>query len=282
MSSDSEITHLTDTILSGNKSVYMNSEFNALVRQEKSSRTSLKNIKEQLSANEIIKIVTMRSEGYKDIERIAVPALAPTPYHYAISLRNNTYLSHASAVNLIGLTEQIPHTIYVNREQSPKNFPKGVLQQEAIDRAFSRPQRQSKYVFSIDKYRIVLLSGKSTNNEGVEIDPNLNLPRTNLERTLIDIAVRPRYAGGVFQVLQAFTSALQDIDYDKLLRILDKLDYTYPYHQSLGFYLDRAGADSTVLSDLKMRGTNFKFYLDYSMANPSFDSTWMVYYPLGI
>jgi predicted transcriptional regulator of viral defense system len=282
MSSDSEITHLTDTILSGSKSVYMNSEFNALVRQEKSSRTSLKNIKEQLSANEIIKIVTMRSEGYKDIERIAVPALAPTPYHYAISLRNNTYLSHASAVNLIGLTEQIPHTIYVNREQSPKNFPKGVLQQEAIDRAFSRPQRQSKYVFSIDKYQIVLLSGKSTNNEGVEIDPNLNLPRTNLERTLIDIAVRPRYTGGVFQVLQAFTSALQDIDYDKLLRILDKLDYTYPYHQSLGFYLDRAGADSTVLSDLKMRGTNFKFYLDYSMANPSFDSTWMVYYPLGI
>ena len=282
MINDIEISHLTDVILSGNRSVYMTSEFNVLVRQHKSSRTSLKKIKEQLSTNGIIKIVTMRPEGYKDLERIAVPALDPTPYHYALSLRNNTYLSHASAINLLGLTEQIPRTIYVNREQSPKNFPKGVLQQEAIDRAFSRPQRQSKYVFSIDKYRIVLLSGKSTNNEGVELEPVLNLPRTCLERTLIDIAVRPRYAGGVFQVLQAFTSALQDIDFDKLLRILDKLDYTYPYHQSLGFYLDRAGADSTVLSDLKKRGTNFKFYLDYSIATPAFDSTWMIYYPLGI
>lgn len=282
MTIDADIAHLTDVILSGNQSVYMKSAFNARVRQEKKSRTALKKIEDQLSVNGTIKIVTMRSEGYKDVERIAVPALNPTPYHFAISLRTNTYLSHASAINLLGLTQQIPRTIYVNREQSPKNFPQGELQQEAIDRAFSRPQRQSKYIFSVDEYRIVLLSGKSTGNEGVEIDPVLNLPRTSLERTLVDIAVRPRYAGGVFQVLQAFKTAVQDIDFAKLLSILDKLDYTYPYHQSLGFYLDRAGADSAVLSELRQRGTDFRFYLDYSMANPAFDSTWMVYYPLGI
>ena len=38
----------------------------------------------------------------------------------ALSLRPRSYLSHASALVLQGLTEQIPGTIYVNQEQSAK------------------------------------------------------------------------------------------------------------------------------------------------------------------
>src|SRR3546814_14766842 len=55
------------------------------------------------------------------------------------------YLSHYSAVYLIGLTEQIPKRIYVTNEQSKKTEkPHSALLQENIDNAFRKPQRISR------------------------------------------------------------------------------------------------------------------------------------------
>jgi hypothetical protein len=235
-----------------------------------------------LEQADVIRKRVLRSDNYKDVKRIVVPSLEPTPYHYAISLRNEAYLSHASAVYLSGLTQQQPKTVYVNKEQSSKSQPEAPLSQESIDRAFSRPQRRSNYVYRIDGFQIVLLSGKATGRAGVVDDPQTGLPMTCLERTLIDITVRPRYAGGVFQVSQAFKEAIKEIDISQLVSLLGSLNYRYPYHQALGFYLERAGATNSMLVRLRDLGLHFNFYLDYSMANPAFDKSWRVFYPLGV
>lgn len=277
-----EILHLKNILIKKNSPVLMISEFNSIIQKNKISTSTIKNIKNNLQKTGIIKKITLRSEGYKDIDRIIIPSLNPSPYHYAISLRRAAYLSHSSSMNLLGLTQQIPKIIYVNKEQSPKKKSLEPLTQESIDRAFSNQQRRSKYIFKIENYQIALLSGKSSNNAGVEIDKVFNVPRTCLERTLIDITVRPRYAGGVFKVLEAFKSSIHDIDYSKLLTYLNQLDYKYPYHQSLGFYLDRAGANASNLKIFSDLGINFNFYLDYSIASPMFDDSWRVYFPLGI
>jgi len=260
----------------------MQNEFNNLVKENSGSYTSLRSIKDGLMENGIINIKTLRSEGYKDVERIEVPELHPTPYHYAVSLRKKTYLTHASALNILGLTQQIPKTIYVNKEQSPKKQSTEPLTQEGIDRAFANPQRKSKYIFKIGSHNIILLSGKATNNAGVETDKIMKLPRTCLERTLIDITVRPRYAGNVFNVLEAYKSSIKDIDYVKLLELLEILDYKYPYHQSLGFYLEKAGAPKEELQKFRDLGIEFNFYLDYSMASTTFNESWRVFHPTGI
>ncbi len=264
------------------KPVLMTNEFHSLVGEflSKSIRTSL--VEDILEDSGVIQRKTLRSDDYRDIKRISVPSLNPTPYHYAASLRGEAYLSHSSAVHLLGLTQQEPKTIYVNKEQSRKPQPEGILSQESIDRAFSHPQRRSKYLFRIDGLQIVLLSGKSTGRAGVIKNEATGLPITCLERTLIDITVRPRYAGGVFQVLQAFRGAANEIDNTKMLSLLSIVNHRYPYHQALGFYLERAGADKDILNQLKNIGLNFNFYLDYSMANPQFDKSWRVFYPLGI
>ena len=128
---------LKDAIIQNNKPVLMQNEFNKLVKENLSSYTSLRSIKDGLMENEIINIKILRSEGYKDVERIEVPELHPTPYHYAVSLRKKTYLTHASALNILGLTQQIPKTIYVNKEQSPKKQSTEPLTQEGINRAFA-------------------------------------------------------------------------------------------------------------------------------------------------
>lgn len=280
--SDKEFNILHNALLKCNKPVLMQKEFNILVKDNLSSYSSLRSIKENLIEKGILRIKILKSEGYKDIERIEVPELHPNPYHFAVSLREKTYLTHASALNILGLTQQIPKTIYVNKEQSIKKHSTEPLTQESIDRAFANQQRKSNYIFKIGGYNIILLSGKATNNAGVEIDSILYLPRTCLEKTLIDITVRPRYAGSVFNVLEAFQNSIKDINYVKLLELLRKVDYKYPYHQSLGFYLDRAGAPEKELQKFRDIGIEYNFYLDYSMASTSFNDSWRVFHPTGI
>jgi predicted transcriptional regulator of viral defense system len=208
-----------------------------------------------------------------------------SPYEMALSLRGGSYLSHASAVFLHGLTTQIARTVYVNKEQSPKPAPKGPLTQEGIDRAFTNSPRQSQYVYAFEGSRMVLLSGKNTGNlEVSEIPGPSKIPvsATKLERTLIDIAVRPAYAGGVFEVLAAYQGARGRASVATLLATLKRLGHMYPYHQAIGFYMQRAGYPQAQLDRVRALGLRYDFYLTYQMPRPQFDPEWRVYYPAGL
>lgn len=207
-----------------------------------------------------------------------------SPYAIANSIRTGAYLSHGTAVFLHGLTEQIPRSIYVNKEQSPKPAPKGTLSQEGIDRAFSRPQRKSNYVFKYNDWQILLISGKQTGNLEVgklSADTGEPLAVTRIERTLVDITVRPAYAGGVFQVVEAFRNAKDRVSVSTLVAILKKLDYVYPYHQAIGFYMQRAGYESDRYERMKKLGLNFNFYLAHDMKEHDYSAEWHLHYPKG-
>jgi len=52
---------------------------------------------------------------------------------------------------------------------------------------------------------------------------------TDLERTLIDIAVRPAYAGGVRPVLTAYLRSRSKVSVDRIAKLLRRLDYVYPF-----------------------------------------------------
>lgn len=203
-------------------------------------------------------------------------------YEIALSLRPGSYLSHATAIFMHALTEQIPRTIYVNKEQSPKPAPGGKLNQSAIDRAFNSNQRVSNYHFIHENTRIVLLSGKNTKNlETTEVADNNGVPLrvTGLERTLIDIAVRPVYAGGVHEVLKAYRGARDRVSVPTLVATLRKLGYVYPYHQAIGFYMERAEFPRTSLDRVDRMPKKFRFYLGNKIASPKLDERWQVFYP---
>jgi len=208
-----------------------------------------------------------------------------SPYAVAQTLKTGAYLSHASAVFLHGLTEQIPKVIYVNKEQSPKPAPEGPLSQGGIDHAFRNAPRVSNYTFKYDDYRITLLSGKNTGR--LEVSEMTGpkgevLEVTKLERTLIDIAVRPNYAGGVFEVLAAYRAAKDRVSFNTLLATLRKLSHVYPYHQAIGFYMERAGYEQAKLDRLRELGLNFDFYLTNRVAKPQYSPTWRIHYPEGL
>ncbi|OQZ01069.1 MAG: hypothetical protein B6D36_14415, partial [Planctomycetes bacterium UTPLA1] len=61
-----------------------------------------------------------------------------------LTLKPNCHFSHYSAMQLHGLTEQVPKTTYINFEQQLASNPTGELAQKNIDAAFRRPVRTTK------------------------------------------------------------------------------------------------------------------------------------------
>ncbi len=200
-------------------------------------------------------------------------------------LRNGSYFSHYTAMSLHSLTEQIPKSIYLNHEHSkPISESKpSLLSQNSIDQAFSKEQRKSDDIYSFNNRKIFLLNGKYTKRLGVinRIQQDQSYSFTDLHRTLIDIAIRPSYSGGVFEVLQAYENAKNSVDPYLIKKYLDKLNYIYPYHQVIGFYLEKAGYDNKILKIFNEK-INYKFYLTYNIRNPQLDERWNLYFPKGM
>jgi hypothetical protein len=172
--------------------------------------------------------------------------------------------------------------LYVNHEQGQKPPNDNRLTQEAIDRAFKNHPRQTKLIYLVSGTKIGVLNGKFTSQLGVETRQSPTgeaVAVTNLERTLIDATVRPHYAGGVPVVIGAFAAARGKVSIQKLSQMLKQLDYTYPYHQAVGFYLKQSGYTKEDQTLLKESGINLRFYLSHGLKAPLFDEDWRIWYP---
>jgi len=269
------------------KRVYSQSELAPLIADLRVKRAFPRDLSERtflrrLIQDGILKEIALNATYSFDAKRYHWGPFSD--YELALSLKPGGYLSHGTAARLHNLIDHEPTTIYINKEQSPKNS-KGTLTQTGINRAYSNKQRQSGYIVMHDRTRIVLLSGKNTSRLGVTKirgpqDEHLEL--TDLERTLIDIAVRPSYAGGAKKVAKAYRNAASQTSVLRLTKMLEQLGYVYPYHQTLGFYLQNAGHPQSTLQPLRDLGLNFDFYLEHGMTQPRMDSSWRVYCPQDI
>lgn len=200
-------------------------------------------------------------------------------------LKSNAYYTHYTALFLNGLTEQIPKTYYLNSEHSaPQNANQVTdLRQENIDRAFSKEQRKSGEQLTFNQSTIILLNGQYTGRLGVVThkDGDIKYAYTDITRTLIDVSIRPAYSGGVLEVLKAYRNIKGRLDVYKLKDYLLEMNFIYPYHQVIGFYLEKAGFSSQMLKLFEEK-INLNFYLTYNMKKPLFSSRWRLYYPRGM
>lgn len=234
--------------------------------------------------NTPLKEALLESESYSNAARYTWGDDV-SPFELALSLREKGYLSHGTAVFLHGLTLELPKTIYLNTEQTPKPRSGGSLTQERIDWAFGRQQRTSNDTLLYGGYRFVRVSGKATGRleVGTISGPHgETLEVTKLERTLIDIAVRPAYGGGVYKVAEAFQSAKDRMSVNTLVATLKKLDHIYPYHQAIGFYMQRAGYEPRRLEPLRKLGMKVDFYLTHGMNEKDYDPGWRLFFPKGM
>ena len=248
-----------------------------------SSRTGLRKFieflieKSDMHTKEIIPINHDISRIYRYVWKEA------SPFEVALSLKREAYLCHGTAVAILGPNDQIPQRLYLNKEQSPKRSSDG-LTQTGIDRAFANKQRETRLIYRFDETEVAIVWGKSTGNlEVIEMNyAGAKLRVTSIERTLIDIAVRPAYAGGPLQVLAAYRGAMERVSVGVLVATLRKLEYIYPFHQAIGFYMERAGYPESKYRRLKELGLKFDFYLSYGVKDPEYVPNWRIYIPRGL
>lgn len=268
----------------GTRKVYSKEQLSEVLKQNKTlwnlpfSMYTDKFIERLLNSEILSKREIIFSGTYLKKERYLTSDA--TVFQVALSLVNKSYLSHYTAVYLHGLTNQIPKTIYISFEQSKKNNVDRKLEQSAIDFAFSKPQRKSGTTTIYEGYTLLLHNGMFSNRSGVFSLNDLQV--TNIERTLIDIAVRPSYAGGVYSVLDIYRRAIDKISINKLMATLDKLNFIYPYYQTIGFYLQKAGLSDDKLEVLRQKKMLFDFYLTYEIGEKEYNNTWQIYHPKGM
>ncbi len=207
-------------------------------------------------------------------------------YEVALSLSPRSYLTHHTALYLNKLIDREPLEVYVNCEQSEKPRWETSLDQKGIDRAFGQQPRITNNIAEYGERRIYLLSGKQTGGLGVVSKATPDGPlvqTTSVERTLIDAIVRPIYCGGVGVVQAAFRRAKGKLSVNLLAEVLRELNYLYPYHQSIGFLLDRAGVftESEIEVFLRMP-REFDFRLEHQMDTPKYSERWRLYYPSAL
>jgi len=200
----------------------------------------------------------------------------------ALTLSPRAYFSHGTALVLHELAEADETTLYLNIEQSEKKQPGGALTQAALDNAFKAQPRQSKMIYTVLGSRVFQIAGKNTKQLGVEKISHASgemLSVTSLERSLIDAVVRPAYAGGPAVVAQAYRRAKDRVSPDKLAAMLNKLDHKYPYHQAIGFLMERTGYSKAACNKFRPKTIQHDFYLANAMPNPAYSAHWRLYYP---
>lgn len=110
-------------------------------------------------------------------------------------------------------------------------------------------KNSSFYTYTIETHEYVLIRVKPKNFWGIKtiyID-STKVYVTDLERTLLDGLVRPKYCGGILEAISAFERAAQEIDPIKLYDYVLKCSHTI--QQRLGWILDHL----KILPDLRLK-----------------------------
>ncbi|MBW8467874.1 MAG: hypothetical protein K0M67_06400 [Thiobacillus sp.] len=205
-----------------------------------------------------------------------------------LHLKPRSYYSHYTAMRLHGLTEQVPKVLYLSHERASDTQWNTSLTQSAIDEAFLQPARVSNNYADFKNWQVLLINSANTGELGVldheaqlSSESRVKVRATNIERTLIDAAVRPAYCGGVFEVAKAFELAKDVVSVNAMGAMLGKLRYTYPYHQAIGFYLERAGYRASTLDLMRRFPMEFDFYLTHEMSATRYVQAWRLHVPEG-
>lgn len=248
------------------------------------------NLPETLIAQEFIKLL----QEHLNLKQTSIKFHSREYYIYVLgeisiwthclSFIENSYYTHRTALYIHNLINDPPDKIYVNFEQRRSSASNNLssLSQERIDFAFSKPHRISSNIANFKGYKVCLLNGQNTNMCGV-IEISFNQSKvlvTNLERTLIDIVVRPSYTNGLLEILNCYKSAKGKFSIENLIKTLKKLALVYPYHQAIGFLLEKSSVyDQDEINKLKKIGLRYDFYLERVMTEKKYSKEWRLYYP---
>lgn len=192
------------------------------------------------------------------------------PFVIATHLIQPAAISHWSALEYHGLTEQVPQVITAST-------PKKVLTPSMRDKNMVPSAKKHAWEIAGVRYEYVTVQKKHYFGfEKIWIDEHFQIEITDRERTLLDLFTYPKMFGGMGEALGILESALSKIDIEKLI------NYAVRYNKKsvikrLGWSLEYFQVKQTKLQSLLKIPMNYYCRLDpQAPAIGHCDKRWMI------
>lgn len=231
--------------------VFSMKEVNGLYSSERTARAALGKL---LKENMVYKI---RNGLYTCVSGENGGPVA-NRFQIASAITESSYVSHHSAFEYYGITDQVFYEVYVSAET-----------------------RFHDFVFDGYTYHFV----KSQMREGV-LSPQFSggITVTDKERTIVDSVKDLNLIAGLEEVVACIT-ALNGCNETKLRNYLELYDNAFLY-QKIGFLVEEYQADLGISDEFikrcEERSSNSKRYLANSISEPAYSGKWRLVYPKNI
>ena len=192
------------------------------------------------------------------------------PFAISASLIQPSAISHWSALQYHGLTEQIPQIITAS---TPSKVITPSMRGKQLQHS------KAKHAWEIDRVRYGYINVQQKHFFGIEkiwLDEHFQIQITDKERTLLDVFIYPKMFGGIGEALGILENALATINIQKLV------DYAIQYNKKslakrLGWALEYFGVTAKQLEPLLKVPSNYYCRLDPSApALGPCDKHWMI------
>ncbi len=213
------------------------------------------------------------------------------PYVIAQAMFPKEYFCNLTSIYYHSLTNQVPKAIYICYEKKPaKRKRVNTVNNNELRRAFIKPHRHTNHMYTLNDYKVIVVERRARISGSGVVEsqpPDTLLPNTSrvtcIERALIDAVVSPQYNGGIVSVYTYFRNARGMLNMARLINIYRQLDFVYPYSQSIGFLLDRAGMSKHASVIYKKFPPEHSFFVDHNAKTSwVYNEKWKLYYPVGL
>lgn len=168
---------------------------------------------------------------------------APHDFVIATAMFTPSAISHASALNFHGLSEQAPQAITCMTTK--KIMTPSMRGKESLVHA---PR-----TWVVDDLRIIFFSVAAAKFIGIEqvwVDAENKVPITDKERTVVEMFLSPRAFGGLAEAVSVLEEHRSTLDLEKLARYAVEIKVAATAKR-LGWALEGAGAPRAILNRLR-------------------------------
>ncbi len=231
--------------------VFSMKEVNAMYSSERTARVALEKL---LKKNMVLKI---RNGLYTCMSGETGGPVA-NRFHIASAITPSSYVSHHTAFEYYGITDQVYYEVYVGSETRFHDF-------------------------EFDGYRYHFVKAEMT---GGVVSPEFSgsIRITDIERTIADSIKNLNLISGLEEVLTCVTS-IKNIDETRLLEYLEGYNNGFLY-QKTGFifseYRDELGTSDNFIKICKERSGSSKRYLTNGISEKGYSSEWKLVFPENI
>jgi predicted transcriptional regulator of viral defense system len=168
---------------------------------------------------------------------------APHDFAIATAMFTPSAISHVSALNFYGLSEQAPQAITcmtTKKIMTPSMRGKGSL-------------AHAPRTWVIDDLRIIFFSVTAAKFIGIEqvwVDAENKVPITDKERTVLEMFLSPRAFGGLAEAVSVLEEHRKALDLEKLARYAVEIRVAVTAKR-LGWALEAGGAPRAILNRLR-------------------------------